>query len=175
MLPGSSSQLLPNTLSLLLTSPQNERVETWPSIQGPHTPDEQERSQPHISIHIQGHLRENVSAPETFAVEVLWKEWICSDQQTPHMWLTSCVFKTCLFDSYLLCTKAFPVSQASKTFTETIRISELNVWQGQLTPCSILLKQFWMLKLLILLLHFSFRNRVALTWSKYEFDWRSML
>ena len=151
-------------------------MKTRPFIKASHFPDKQERSQPHISIHVQGHQRGNIFVPGTLAVELLWKEWICSNRQTPHMWLTSCILNTCLFIWFLtsFVLKLSLCLELSKTFTETVRNPELNFWQGQLIPCSILLKRFWMLKVLILLLYLTVRNKLALTWSKYAFGWRNL-
>lgn len=49
--------------------------------------------------------------------------------------------------------KLSPCLEPSKTFSESVRIQELNLQQSQPIPFSVSSKRFWMLILLILLLH----------------------
>lgn len=58
---------------------------------------QQERAQPNIGIHEHRQQRESVFVPETFAVEVCGKDWICVDHQTSHTRLTSRRLNTHLF------------------------------------------------------------------------------
>lgn len=102
-----------------------------------------------------------------FAIELVWEEQICLDQQTPHMQFTSCILNTCLFYMILmsLARKLSSYLEQSKTFSESVRIQEVNLQQSQLIPFPVLSKRFWMLILLILLLHLTVRNKLALMWS----------
>lgn len=59
-----------------------------------------------ISIHAGQCQRENVFVPETFAIELIWKEWICLDRQTSHKGFTSRRLSNRLF--YMILTSFTP-------------------------------------------------------------------